>query len=194
MPIGDFATADVALAVLVLVSAAFGLWRGLLKEVLALAIWIAALLLALAFGKPLGQMILDADSRLQLGVGFALMFVGVLIAGAILQRLVRGLVETTGLSGTDRVLGLAFGALRGGVVALFALIMLRPFAEDRDWWQESRLVPPLIAFEEDAIDLAGAVASAFGSATEALPTDQVKEAATKVRDVLPGAPDLPGVD
>ena len=185
MPIGDFAIADVVLAVLVLVSAAFGLGRGLLKEVLSLAIWIAALLLALAFGRPLGEMILDADGKLQLAVGFALVFVGVLVAGALLQRLMRALVETTGLSGTDRVLGLAFGALRGTVVALFALIALRPFAEERDWWRESRLVPQLMAFEEDALGLAGAVASVFGQATEALPPGHVDDAATEMRDAVP---------
>lgn len=188
VPIGDFAIADCVLAVLVLVSAAFGLGRGLVKEVLSLAIWIAALLSALAFAAPLGRMILDADPKLQLAVGFALVFVGVLVAGALLQRLMRALVETTGLSGTDRVLGLAFGTLRGAVVALFGLIALRPFAEERDWWQQSRLAPQLMAFEEDAIGIATALASAFGSATEALPLERVEEAVAEAEDAAANLP------
>lgn len=179
---GDFATADLVLVGLVLISAVFGGTRGFMKEVLSLGIWSAALLLALAFGKPLGGAILDANPKLQAGVGFALVFLAVLVAGALVQRLVHSLVETTGLTGTDRVLGLVFGAARGGVVVLFALVMLRPFAEDRQWWRESRLVPPIIAYEEDLMALASALADVFSEAKEALPAE-LDEAAGQAREL-----------
>ena len=179
---GDFATADLVLVGLVLISAVFGGTRGFMKEVLSLGIWCAALLLALAFGKSLGGAILDADPKLQVGVGFALVFLAVLVAGALVQRLVHSLVETTGLTGTDRVLGLVFGAARGGVVVLFALVMLRPFAEDRQWWRESLLVPPIIAYEEDVMALASALADVFSEAKEALPPE-LDEAAGQAREL-----------
>ena len=169
MPIGDFALADVVLAGLVLLSAGFGVARGLMKEVLSLVIWGAAVLLALAFGTPLGQLILDADAKLQTAIGFVLVLVAVLIAGALVLRLVNALVKTTGLSGTDRVLGFAFGAARGLVVAVFGLILLRPFAAEREWWQESHLVPPLLAYEADVLALADALGDAFREATEGEP-------------------------
>lgn len=187
---GGFATADLVLVGLVLISAVFGMSRGIMKEVLSLAIWTAALLLALAFGKALGGMILDANAKLQAGAGFALVFAVVLVAGALVQRLVRSLVETTGLTGTDRVLGLVFGAARGSMVALFALIMLRPFADERQWWRESRLVPPIIAYEEDVLTLASALVDAFSAAQDALPAEQLEKAAGEAGDALGGLPGL----
>ena len=185
MPIGDFAIADVVLAALVLLSAGFGVIRGLMKEVLSLVIWAAALLLALAFGTQLGRLVLDADPKLQTGIGFALVFVVVLIAGALLQRLVHALVKTTGLSGTDRVLGFAFGAARGLVVAVFGLILLRPFAAEREWWQDSHLVPPLLAYEADLLALAGALADAFRNASDAVPPNPVTEAVSNIAPTNP---------
>lgn len=189
---GDFAAADLVLVGLVLLSAVFGGTRGFMKEVLSLGIWTAALLLALAFGRPLGSLILDANDKLQAGVGFALVFLGVLLAGALVQRLVHSLVETTGLTGTDRVLGLVFGAARGGVVVLFALVMLRPFAEDRRWWRESRLVPPIIAYEEDVMALASALADAFSEAKGVLPAELEEAAgqASRLGDAISPPPGL----
>lgn len=185
---GDFAAADLVLVGLVLISAVFGGTRGFMKEVLSLGIWTAALLLALAFG----SLILDANDKLQAGVGFALVFLGVLVAGALVQRLVHSLVETTGLTGTDRVLGLVFGAARGGVVVLFALVMLRPFAEDRQWWRESRLVPPIIAYEEDVMALASALADAFSEAKGSLPAELEEAAgqASRLGDAISPPPGL----
>ena len=57
-------------------------------------------------------------------------------------------VAGTGLTGTDRMLGLFFGLARGGVIVV-AMVMLgglTPFPRD-DWWQRSRALP---AFEEMA--------------------------------------------
>lgn len=154
MPDGDFVVADVAIAAVVALSAVFGVLRGFVKEVVSLVIWVTALLLGTFFGAFVGEMMgLDLAPRLQTAVGFAAIFVVVLVAGALLQRLLHGLVESTGLTGTDRMLGLLFGAGRGIAVVVVGLIVLRPFAEERAWWSESRLAPPLLAFEDDMLSL-----------------------------------------
>ena len=51
-------------------------------------------------------------------------------------------MRVTGLSGTDRFLGMAFGAARGSllVVILVGLISLAPVQQDA-WWQQSTLIP-----------------------------------------------------
>ena len=166
-PVADFAVADVAIAALVLISAGFGIARGLVKEVLSLAIWATALLLALAFGPAVAAMIgLNLAPRLQTSIGFVVVFVVVLIAGAIAQRLVGGLVKSTGLSGTDRLLGLIFGTARGGAVVVVGLIALRPFAEERGWWRDSQLVPLLLAYEADMREVASALLNAFSDVAE----------------------------
>ena len=154
MPIGNFAVADVAMGIVIVVSAVFGLMRGLVREVLSLVIWVSALLLCIAFAGPVaGVLGLDLSAGLQTAIGFAIVFVAVLVAGAIVQRFLGGLVESTGLTGTDRTLGLVFGAVRGAAVVLVALILLRPFAESRDWWTQSIIAPPLLTFENEVIEL-----------------------------------------
>ena len=75
----------------------------------------------------------------------AIMAVGmtfVLLIGGLVGWLISMLVEATGLSGTDRFLGLGFGfgrgALLAGVLALAGGYL--GFSQDQ-WWQESRLMP-----------------------------------------------------
>ena len=63
------------------------------------------------------------------------------------------MIQSTGLGGTDRFLGLVFGALRGGLVVIGALIAMRPFAETSDWWEESLLRPELMVFADDILEL-----------------------------------------
>ena len=176
MPIGDFAVADVVIVVVIVVSAAWGVLRGLVKEIVALVIWVAALLLGVAFAAPLGALIADGlGPRLQAGIGFVAVFIVVLLAGALLQRILGRLVDSTGLTGTDRTLGLLFGAARGVVVVVVALIALRPFAEDEPWWPQSQLVPPLLALEGDVLNVVAYIADAFGAAvvgTEPEPTQE----------------------
>ena len=163
MPAGNFAVADVVMAVVIVVSAVFGAMRGLLREVLSLVIWGAALLGGIAFAEPAaGVLGLDLGAGLQTAIGFAIVFVVLLVAGALVQRLLGGLVESTGLSGTDRTLGLMFGIVRGAVAVLVVLILLRPFAESRQWWTESKIAPPLLTFEKEVIELFDVVIDAVG--------------------------------
>jgi len=150
-------TADIVLLILILVSALIGLVRGLLREVLSLASWFAAFMLALYFA-PVAAGYLEshfADEAVRLVVGFIAIFVVTLIAGGIAQWLLRKLVETSGLSGTDRFLGFLFGSVRGVLVCIIALVAMRPFAETSNWWQQSQLTPELLAFEQDVLELMG---------------------------------------
>ncbi|MCY4059172.1 MAG: CvpA family protein, partial [Gammaproteobacteria bacterium] len=170
MPIGNFAVADVVMGIVIVVSAVFGLMRGLVREVLSLVIWVAALLLGIAFADPVAAVLgLDLSAALQTAIGFAIVFVAVLVAGALAQRFLGGLVESTGLTGTDRTLGLVFGTVRGAAVVLVALILLRPFAESRDWWTESRIAPPLLTFENEVIELFDLMMDAVSDPMEARP-------------------------
>ena len=73
------------------------------------------------------------------------MFVATLLVGAMINFLIGELIRVTGLSGTDRFLGMAFGAARGALLVVVAvgLLSLGPVQQD-SWWQESRLVPQFL--------------------------------------------------
>ena len=170
MPVESFAVADIVMGTVIGVSALLGLMRGLVREVLSLVIWAAALLLGLVFADPVVAMLeLDLGAGLQTAIGFAIVFVAVLVAGALVQRFLGGLVESTGLTGTDRSLGLVFGALRGAAVVLVALILLRPFAESRGWWTESLIAPPLLTFENEVMELFDLLMDAVADPPDELP-------------------------
>jgi len=147
------AAVDYVVLSIIAISALIGLARGFLREILSLAIWALAVILALAFADQMVVLLpkrIDGES-LRFVAAFAVIFVGTLLAGAVVQWLIGRMVETTGLSGTDRLVGLVFGALRGAVVCIVAAIALRPFTAEQAWWQESRAIPALGAFEADVM-------------------------------------------
>ncbi|KYK94321.1 CvpA family protein, partial [Aggregatibacter actinomycetemcomitans] len=63
--------------------------------------------------------------------------------GAIVNYVLGQLVDRTGLSGTDRVLGACFGLLRGILIVAAMLFFLDTFtgSNQTDWWKESKLIP-----------------------------------------------------
>ncbi|NNM01145.1 MAG: CvpA family protein, partial [Gammaproteobacteria bacterium] len=73
--------------------------------------------------------------------GFLIILVGTLIAGGIVSFLISKLVDKTGLSGTDRALGVVFGIIRGIAIVGVLVILARATALPADpWWQESMLL------------------------------------------------------
>lgn len=147
--------ADLVLLGIVALSTLVGLWRGFIVEVLGLLVWVVAFWLAFQFGKPVSELFegsIDTPSA-RLFAAYALLFLGALVVGGLATWLVGRLVNSTGLSGTDRLLGLVFGLLRGGAVACLLVLLLgfTPMPQD-EWWQQSRLMP---GFERGALYLRG---------------------------------------
>jgi membrane protein required for colicin V production len=138
---------DYAILGTIAISILVGALRGFIKEVLSLAIWALAFLLAYRFSGNVAELI-EAQVSLpsaRLAMGFAGIFLAVLVLGGLLVYLVGRLVETTGLSGTDRLLGGAFGAVRGlAIVITFLLVAgFTPIPAD-PWWKESAMIQRLM--------------------------------------------------
>jgi len=88
-----------------------------------------------------------------------MLFVGTLLFGAMVNFLLGKLVSSTGLSGTDRTLGLVFGVFRGLLVVLALVVMLpEALPVDQDlWWTSSKLIPVFMSFKGAGIDAAMAI-------------------------------------
>ena len=135
MPMLDW----IFIAVLV-VSLVVGAWRGLVYELLSLANWIAAFVLAQWFAPdaahylPLGS----ATEVVRYAAGFVVVFIAALFVGGLVAFLVRKLIAAVGLRPVDRVLGSVFGLVRGVVVLLALTVVagMTPVVKS-PWWQES---------------------------------------------------------
>lgn len=134
---------DYAILASILISVLVGVLRGFVKEVFSLLIWALAFFVAYQYGGNLAVLMEDhvALPSARAVMGFAGLFIAVLLIGGLINYLVGRLVETTGLSGTDRLLGGAFGAARGlAIVTVFLLAMgFTPLPAD-PWWKESALI------------------------------------------------------
>ena len=120
------------------------LLRGFVREVLSLASWVVAFIVASQFYPSLAAYLTQIDSLyIRNGTAIGILFVLTLIVGAIVNFVIAQLVDKTGLTGTDRVLGAAFGLLRGVLIVAAVLFFLDTFTnfEQTEWWKESKIIP-----------------------------------------------------
>lgn len=139
---------DWVLLAVLLLSVLLGAWRGLVYEVLSVAGWVAAFVLAQAYADEVAALLpLESLSPpLQLAAGFLVVFIAVAFAGGMLAWLVKKLVASVGLRPVDRILGSVFGLARGAVMLLaFAVVVSMSPLRDAAWWQGSAVADMLVA-------------------------------------------------
>lgn len=125
MPI-DLAPLDwIGVAVLA-ISLLVGAWRGLVVEVMSLAGWVAAFVLAQWFAPDVAARLpmAGAAEPARYAAGFVLVFVATLFAGALLGFVLSKLLSAVGLGAINRLLGALFGLLRGVVLILAATVVV----------------------------------------------------------------------
>lgn len=146
---------DLAIIGIIALSALVGFTRGLLREVLSFVIWLGAVFVAWMFHKELAAELARwiESPTVRLGAAFLILVFGILILGAVFGHLLSLLVDKTGLTGTDRVLGVVFGAARGAVLVAMLVFLgaLTPLPED-DWWQDSFFIGRFQALADVILD------------------------------------------
>jgi membrane protein required for colicin V production len=135
---------DYLLIAAILISAIVGALRGFLREAVALGAWIVALFVAWHFSdlvEPyLGGVL--GDSNVRPWAARIIIIALVLLLGAAIGALLSHFVRLSIFSGMDRLLGFAFGLLRGFLLlGVFVILgqLLRLSAEP--WWKHSLLIP-----------------------------------------------------
>lgn len=149
---------DYLLLAVFLLSALMGLFRGLVKEALSLVGWVLAVWCAWRFGATVAGLIPSVadDSVIETWVARTIVLVAVLILSGLLSRFLAYLINQSGLSGTDRMVGVVFGMARGAVLVSLVVLLLVAAGFDADpWWQESKLIPYAAPLAERLGDIAG---------------------------------------
>ena len=138
------AIADIVILAVMGVSLAFGLFRGLVRELLSLVSWILAFWIAYRFSSSVAQIIDKAlqNPTLSQAVSAILVFVLVLVALMLLASLISKIFKATGLAGMDRILGGLFGLGRAVVILFVAVIVgQHTVVIDQDWYNASMMIP-----------------------------------------------------
>ena len=134
---------DVIILLVICLSALFSLMRGFVKEAVSLSTWIVGIWVSATFAAKMAAILplsIESDAVKQ-AVGFAVLFLLTLMLGALVNYMVSQIIKKTGLSGADRLIGVAFGLLRGVFIILAFVFVggMTPLPE-LEWWQSSVLL------------------------------------------------------
>ena len=135
---------DYAVLGVLAISIVWGLWRGLVREVISLAGWVIAFLAANLFAGPLAAALPESIPREELRVliAFAAIFVVTLTVTTLAAVLLSKMLKAVGLGGLDRTLGGLFGLARGALIALaFALLAGLTSFPQQPLWKQSATGP-----------------------------------------------------
>lgn len=134
---------DASILIVTALSFTFGIWRGLVREVLSLITWILALLVARSYSEVVAATLFNSFDNLTMRyvTAFALIFIGVMMLGTFVNFLMSKLLIFTGLRFVDRILGGLFGIARGALIVLVGLFFSSFFLSQGEYWQNSKLIP-----------------------------------------------------
>ncbi len=128
----DFTIIDAVVAVVIVVSAILAFSRGLVREILAIAGWVAAAVVAYIFAPqaeplmkeiPILADVIEGSCEISMITAFAAVFALALIVASIFTPLFASMVQRSAVGGVDQALGFFFGVLRGILLIAIAFIV-----------------------------------------------------------------------
>ena len=139
---------DLIVIAIVAVSVGISIWRGVVREVLALASWIGAFWIAKELAGFAATWLPDSVSNpgLRLMFGFIAVMLASLLVFSLTGMVLVQLVKVAGLTASDRMLGAAFGLLRGLLIAVTVVLLGGMTSAPREpYWRDALLSAPLEA-------------------------------------------------
>jgi membrane protein required for colicin V production len=137
---------DYAVFAIVGFSVLLSVIRGLVREVLALAAWAIAFVVAWLLGSELATLMPEEIPSMELRVlaGFATVFFLALLAMSLVAIAASQLVKSAGLGVEDRMLGAMFGLARGLLVVMVLVLAAGATSLPAEpVWREAALRPLL---------------------------------------------------
>jgi membrane protein required for colicin V production len=152
-----FTMLDGILAFVVLISAVLAMIRGFTREVFSIASWVAAAAAAYFFRddvEPYVQRYIE-DENLALGVTIAGIFFITLIVVSIMTMRISDFVLDSRAGPLDRTLGFVFGAARGLLLVIIAVLFLNFFItpeQQPEWIATAKTKPWLDSMGRDLMN------------------------------------------
>jgi membrane protein required for colicin V production len=119
---------DYGIIAIIAISVLIALFRGFVREVVSLVVWVGGIMLTLHYLLPIESYVAHWVASIYLR--YTIIILAVLIIVSLLSWLVgkilHRLVSSVGLGFTNRFFGFIFGFLRGIVVVSFLVILLPP--------------------------------------------------------------------
>ena len=135
---------DITIIGIIAFSASVSIIRGFIREALSLVSWVLAFFIAGHFYTYITQYLTYFENEMiRIAVAITILFFSTLLVCSVVSYVIGQLVQKTGLSGTDRVLGICFGVLRGILVVAALLFLVDTFTSlsKSPYWTESQLIP-----------------------------------------------------
>jgi membrane protein required for colicin V production len=138
---------DWIFVVILITSIISSILKGFAREAISLASIVVGLLLASWFYPWAGAFYAAFVKTNDIAwlLGFMTIFLGCVIAGAVIGWLVNRLIKITSLQWFDRLLGAAFGLIRGWLVGAVLFLMLTAFPVKLVSIEKAQFAPYLLA-------------------------------------------------
>ncbi|MDG2412331.1 MAG: CvpA family protein [Halioglobus sp.] len=141
----QFNAADWGIISILGLSIVLSLWRGFVREAISLAGWVAAFVVANMYVGNLASFLTPWIDNVtgRYVASYAILLAGTLVVGGITGLLAAQMVKASGLTVMDRLLGTGFGLVRGIIIALVLMYLLRQLAPPQNlvWLEQAQLTP-----------------------------------------------------
>ncbi len=133
---------DYAIILVLSLSVLTGLVRGFVRELIALCVWVTAIWVGYTYAPEVSPLLRSYlhDGALRTTVSFILILLATLLVGGLTSTALSFVLNRSPLKGTDRLLGMGFGFVRGVfiVALLIGIVNLTSLAKDSEF-KHSRL-------------------------------------------------------
>ncbi len=153
MHLSQWTYLDFLFALIILVSTVLALTKGIVREIISLVALVGGLILAALYYRSAARWLVEysrSDTVADL-VGFVIIFLGCLVAGAAIAFIVNRFVKMASLRWVDRLLGGLYGFLRGWAVASIIVLALIAFPVRPEAVPKSQLAPYMLAGARAAV-------------------------------------------
>ena len=136
---------DCVVIAIVFLSVLLAVYRGVVREIAALAGWVAAFVLSGMYAQELVQWLpVTLSPVLKSLVAYLVVFVGVLLLSGFSGLLLARLLRAAGLGIADRAVGALFGLVRGALIVFVAVMLAGLTSLPKEpFWREAMLSGPV---------------------------------------------------